>query len=479
MRKNARIFWVLFGVVILLISLTGCGSSTQLLLSNEEKATLWIVTDPTTSDGMNHLLDLRVTEFRDTHPNVTIQVEVLPAEGSQRAARLQEVREKMEQGEGPDVFLFSTRNVLTLEHPQKYTHIRAEQLIPDVEQAMYEGLFSDISLYYEADSTLGKGALNEAVMEAGTIGKARYVLPLRYDMAVYYVTEEFDTYGIHRKIFTQSLDEWMKTAIATGDQRLACGAEMANSISMYSELINYEKGEVSVSQETLTGYADLYRKVQQLVQEEIRHRSAPGIYAYAAFEQDTFPVQIAALSDALDAAAIANVRGQRLSMYPVRTLEGDVLANVDYYGAVGASCKHADVAYAFLRGFLTEPYQWENLRELPAGEQHPGLLERAFPVRDEDAVEPLWEKLKYQAEGARLVPGAESVVDAIEQVVLTQSDVQVFREEIDVVRFPVTMPEEYWQMLASYDHNAKTAPEVKNADALAASVIGQLQERLG
>ena len=117
--------------------------------------------------------------------------------------------------------------------------------------------------------------------------------------------------------------------------------------------------------------------------------------------------------------------------------------------------------------------------ELPAGEQHPGLLERAFPVRDEDAVEPLWEKLKYQAEGARLVPGAESVVDAIEQVVLTQSDVQVFREEIDVVRFPVTMPEEYWQMLASYDHNAKTVPEVKNADALAASVIGQLQERLG
>lgn len=465
-------------LIIVFFVLSGCSSTdTPAALSTTEEVTLWVVTDETTSDGMNHLVNLRAEEFAVTYPNVTVKVDILPSEEEERTVYLEEIREKMEQGIGPDVFLFSTRNVLTLEHPKKYTYLRVEQLIPDVEKAMYEGLFADISTYYKADSTLGKDALNKKVMDAGTIGKARYVLPLRYDMPVYYVTEEFDTYGIDRKIFSKPFGKWMETVIDTGDQRLACGAER-NSISVHSDLIDYKKNTATISQEELVSYAQLSRQVQLLVKDEADHRSRPLTYLYAAFDQESFPVHIASLSDALDAAAIARARGQELSMYAVRTLDGDVLADVDYYGAVGASCQNVGFAYEFLRGFLTEEYQWEDLRPLPASEQDLGLLAQAWPVRYKDAVESLWEKLKYQVESVSLVPGTSNAVDAILAVELEEADVPVLTEKIDIVRFPITMPEEYWQMLVSYDHAADSVPELPDVDALADTVIAELQATL-
>lgn len=465
-------------LIIVFFVLSSCSSTdTPAALSTTEEVTLWVVTDETTSDGMNHLVNLRAEEFAVTYPNVTVKVDILPSEEEERTVYLEEIREKMEQGIGPDVFLFSTRNVLTLEHPKKYTYLRVEQLIPDVEKAMYEGLFADISTYYKADSTLGKDALNKKVMDAGTIGKARYVLPLRYDMPVYYVTEEFDTYGIDRKIFSKPFGKWMETVIDTGDQRLACGAER-NSISVHSDLIDYKKNTATISQEELVSYAQLSRQVQLLVKDEADHRSRPLTYLYAAFDQESFPVHIASLSDALDAAAIARARGQELSMYAVRTLDGDVLADVDYYGAVGASCQNVDFAYEFLRGFLTEEYQWENFRPLPASEQDSGLLAQAWPVRYKDAVESLWEKLKYQVESVSLVPGTSNAVDAILAVELEEADVPVLTEKIDIVRFPITMPEEYWQMLVSYDHAADSVPELPDVDALADTVIAELQATL-
>lgn len=465
-------------LIIVFFVLSSCSSTdTPAALSTTEEVTLWVVTDETTSDGMNHLVNLRAEEFAVTYPNVTVKVDILPSEEEERTVYLEEIREKMEQGIGPDVFLFSTRNVLTLEHPKKYTYLRVEQLIPDVEKAMYEGLFADISTYYKADSTLGKDALNKKVMDAGTIGKARYVLPLRYDMPVYYVTEEFDTYGIDRKIFSKPFGKWMETVIDTGDQRLACGAER-NSISVHSDLIDYKKNTATISQEELVSYAQLSRQVQLLVKDEADHRSRPLTYLYAAFDQESFPVHIASLSDALDAAAIARARGQELSMYAVRTLDGDVLADVDYYGAVGASCQNVGFAYEFLRGFLTEEYQWENFRPLPASEQDSGLLAQAWPVRYKDAVESLWEKLKYQVESVSLVPGTSNAVDAILAVELEEADVPVLTEKIDIVRFPITMPEEYWQMLVSYDHAADSVPELPDVDALADTVIAELQATL-
>lgn len=478
MRRYGKILLLATGMLILLFALSGCGSSdTPMALSTTEEVTLWVVTDETTSDGMNHLVNLRAEKMKTIWPNVTVDVDILPSEEAERTAYLKEVREKMAEGAGPDVFLFSTRPVLTLEEPKRYTYLRVEQLIPDVEKAMYDGLFADISQYYNGDSALGKDALNKTVMDAGTIGKARYVLPLRYDMPVYYVTEEFDTYGIDRKIFSKPFGKWMETVIDTGDQRLACGAER-NSISVHSDLIDYKKNTATISQEELVSYAQLFRQVQLLVKDEADHRSRPLTYLYAAFDQESFPVHIASLSDALDAAAIAKARGQALSMYPVRTLDGDVLANVDYYGAVGASCQNVGFAYEFLRGFLTEEYQWEDLRPLPASEQDSGLLAQAYPVRDKNAVESLWEKLKYQVESASRTSGADRKIDAILAVELEESDVPVLKEKIDIVRFPITMPEEYWQMLVSYDYASNTVPELPDVHAMAESVIAQLQETL-
>ena len=48
----------------------------------------------------------------------------------------------------------------------------------------------------------------------------------------------------------------------------------------------------------------------------------------------------------------------------MRALDGDLVANITYYGAVGAGCETPELAYSFLRMFLLEETQWEKNRVL-------------------------------------------------------------------------------------------------------------------
>lgn len=75
---------------------------------------------------------------------------------------------------------------------------------------------------------------------------------------------------------------------------------------------------------------------------------------------------------------------------------GDLIADVTYFGAVGASCRHPELAYEFLRLFLSEDAQWEVNRSRSTQGFQAGLIAAGWPVRAEGAAEYLWQNMEFQ-----------------------------------------------------------------------------------
>ena len=66
---------------------------------------------------------------------------------------------------------------------------------------------------------------------------------------------------------------------------------------------------------------------------------------------------VGGLDFAIHNAVIAKAEGVDLGIYPLRSTDGSVTADITFYGAVTSGCKNPELAYEFLRYFLTEESQ--------------------------------------------------------------------------------------------------------------------------
>lgn len=410
----------------LLTGLTGCSIDQLQAPPIDASANIWVVTEETVTDGMNYQVNSAITQFTETYKNVTINLEILPTDKTEKAKRLDVLREQISAGNGPDIFLLPTTDVLVLSQPKEYTYQQIEPLFSDVEIAMRNGYFADLSLYYDADIDLETASLNTAIMDAGVIDGARYILPLRYNLPVIYVFEDkLNEYDISFNFTNATIEEWMDYVISQGDSILACGAEYASSKS-FSNLIDYETRKVTLSFEDVTTYLEKFRKIEELIGTQVAHRTTASLRFIDDLWKE-YPVHVDSLGSALTFYAIAQVENEALCMYPIRSINGDVIATVTYYGAISSSCKNQDIAYAFLRLFLTEEYQWELSRPQPATQQYEGLIERSWPVRIQGSAEALWKNLQKQSgkDGSKY-----SKIEANDE------SIPILSTQIDVVRFP-------------------------------------------
>jgi len=410
------------GISMLLLSamLLGAGAAEAAAASGDGPITLRLVTEKTVRDGMNAEIERLAEAFEKEHPDVTIQVNLLPTEEGEREAYIEDLKHQMEEGKGPDLFLLPTDSRLTLDEPKRYTYRSVLPLFPYVESAMEKGAFMDFHALYDADTELEKDKLKQEIIDAGTVGEARYVLPLRYTMPVFYVLDE-ELAGVDKKTLESGIDEWMKEVIETRSPELACGAEYF-SFNAFSDFLDYKSGKVTLDPEKAASYLEDYRQIETLVGKEAHHRSSATLSSYIAGTWKPFPVRIDYLEKAPVYNAIARREGTALSIYPVRSVEGDVIANVTYYGAIGADCKHPEEAYGFLRQFLTEDSQWERFR--PQQERKEGFMEAGWPVLVKGSAAPLWEILRAQ--------NSSTYFSGID---FQDADIPLLTEEIRQVRF--------------------------------------------
>lgn len=429
-------------ILCVVFLLNGCivGTEKELFNPSDEPITLWIVTEETTADGMNHQAKTLINQFYDKYKNVQINLEILPIEEPERSERLNTIISLINKGQGPDVYLLPTTDILTVEKPQKYTSIRVKPLFPDVNVTMRQGVFLDVSEMYMSDDTLGKEHLNSTIMDAGIVNNAQYVLPLRFDIPVVYVWENaIQNQEDIQEAINGGITSWMQYVIDQEDSVLACGAEY-NSLHIFSNPIDYEQKKVSLSPLVMEAYLKEYQAVQSLIGTEYKHRSAASLDTYVIDRWDRFPVQIGRLARSLVYAAIASAEDEKLTMYPLRTVEGDCMATVKYYTAIGADCEHPELAYEFCRLFLLEDSQWEKSRLKPESEQYFSLIEDSWPVRSAGSTAPLWDNLKMQISDSLIRDkGFDERRKKVMNIELLDSDISILAAKIDLACFPMCL----------------------------------------
>ena len=398
--------------ILVCAGLIPCGNSTTISEPNQQKSNqvLRVITEETVSDGMNLIAKHLANQFMTDNPDVTIQIDILPVDQDERTAYLEELEKDSKNGTGPDLYLLPTLDTLTTEEPKVYSYHRVKPVFLDVQLAMAQGKFQDISMLYDADKELEKNLLNPYIMESGVVDGARYVIPLRYNMPVLYCDKDAVS-GIDPEIFKSSFDQWMDYVLSSGSPELAYGAEYP-STNIFPELVDYSTGEVTLTSDLVDAYLTYFQQIEALVGAGTRHRSATSIEGYILGTETNFPVKVGKLNQALDYIAVAAAEGRNIEIYPIRTFSGDTIANVLYYAAIDANSQNTELAYAFLRLFLSEDAQWDTIRNTNLENSSYGLLEQGWPVRSIGSVSPLW--MRYKERITALFSGITETTGSVE-----------------------------------------------------------------
>ena len=505
MHRIKKQFFVL--LVVISIVITGCGSVKALEIndvaqmqnktadimrtsisenpvketrtpSEKHPATLWVVTEETTYDGMNAELKRIAEAFHAVHSNVEIRLDILPNEESERAIILEKIRAKIAEGNGPDVFLLPTRDILTLDHPKQYSYKRIEMLFPNVDMAMRRGVFLDIHEYYDRAALQLEG-LNNAVMDAGIVGNSRFVLPIRYNLPVIYsFDDEVKSLGLDPTDMDKPIDEWMKKVLELGEPKLSYSAEYRSLLAL-GPTFDYDNKTLQIEDNDVLAFLKDFQMLEKLIGSEKDHRNRAWLSNYLNGTLKHYPAQLSQLDSAMTFAAKAKLEGKQLSMHPVKSTSGEVVATISYYGAVGSCTKNPDLAVEFLLQFLSEESQWEQNRYPSHSEQYPGLWEQSWPVRTAFCIAKLWEAQKYQATMLNYGVSSQTVSNDLNEIALTDEDVPIISAHIDRACFGLRGKntfDAYWPALNDSSKNG--APTDVNLKDFAHTIIENLKEEL-
>ncbi len=496
---------------------TGCGGQKA-----AGKRQLWVVTEKSTWSRMNGQLYAVRQAYEKQHEDVTIRVEYLPTDEQGRATYLQQLRTEILQGGGPDLYLLPTDNTLILDEPIQYTNVEVEPLFADVHLAMGNGLFYDISRFYDRDESLGKESLNAKIMDAGVVDGKRYVLPLRYDIPVIYALKDaIGNVGLDPAVLEEDILTIMEAVYESGDTVLAAGM-LLRTFSAFSDFVDYTSGNVLLDEEILVRYmqayqnlvalaksetyitlaklnvgsyiSDSYNKIVMYVEsaDDIQFVDGEVIYTNATEKFYTYnPLWLGDMQDALAYGPVTQHAGWDTVITPVKGIGGDVVATVTYYGAIGSGCDDPELAYDFLRQFLLEESQWEANRPTKSFEkplkgsgntsnklQYAGLIEEGWAVRDTNSLQPLWLVRRKQIYTKPAYMGTQDSKQRMREIglmELQEESAPILGAEIGEVRFNTGLSDTLAEALSSLNDEKTGAPTQVDIPRLAEDLLWNLR----
>jgi len=526
-------------VFSLLLGLCGCGENDK----QNNSQTLWVVTEASNSDGMNLQAEIIAQRMEEKYDNLTVQLDVLPTDAKEREVLLKQLRTQIMAGKGPDVYLLPTGSVLTTDFLTQSKTIRGTMSIPveplfsDVVQIMRDGYFLDIQSYYENDQALNTGALKKEIMDAGILDGSRYVLPLRFDFPVVLTnTELWESAGLNQELLDSSAIDLTK-AILSQENGVAnsAGIQLSANLSLLSSPVDHGTEDVLITSQEIADYMHAYQDwkavssgaescLVETWQKIVTDRHSPaylelcqiigssphGIENITDFNNIKdysinnvswvtagLPLYTCCLSDTLQTVGMIKTEESvghtvpEIRMFPLRSSDGILSANIMYYGAVGGNCKTPKLAYEFLRQFLTEEFQWDIYR--PRAKKNAGSLksstelqcwgqvEDSWPVRAKEAAPYLWDTVKYQTLGFLSSDNREGgkVSRYVQMIELTEDDLPALSWPIDEVRFPISLKkEESIEHALSLLNEEDGTPTDADIDVLAEQVYQNLRYHL-
>lgn len=506
--------WIIFSFALcFLIQLAGCSVPVEPV--GEKR--LWVVTEETAQDGMNQQVKQMVAQFSGEYPNITVQLDILPTEETIREVTLKQLRTKIMAGKGPDVFLLPSCNARTYAtrswtiSEKQALDKTIEPLLIDPMQSMRNGVFMDISSYYDADNTLGKEALQQTVMDAGVVDGARYLLPLRYDFPVLYVDiQAVESMGIAVESLDGDILNLLDIALASKDSLFASGAEpgfcrTGSGFSLLPPVIDYDSAKVMLDPKMLALFLQKYQMLEILAAGENDTRFDPSLARYISHEKivgtykpgqdfeveqanvfpQSVPITVGTLSSAPCAAAIAQAEKRQVCMIPLLAPDGTLTANVTYFGAVGAGCNYPREAYEFLRLFLLEENQWELNRPPLKDTIYPKVklqyhpIEDGWPIRTIGSVSPIWEMTRHGVIGlSSAFESGKIRSQKIRRVQLTDADIPLLNAEIHRVYFGHILERDLADMLRGLNDPDTGKAQNINIDTVSEEFVKKVKWQL-
>lgn len=202
---------------------------------------------------------------KETGKEIQIEFFDIPEEMFEKAY------EEWKNGAGPDVIIGDYVNNGCLLYPY-----------------ISEGMFADLSGYFENDALYSSGEYVEKVLEGGRIGQDQLVFPLTFNMNMLYTSEErMNKHGIwlsedmlYEEMLTTFQDAWNE--VRDEDEYLMLNHEYYRNrypvllfqSSSGINMIDYETGEIRLSVEDFSEWVNLYESYicneYQMSREELR-----------------------------------------------------------------------------------------------------------------------------------------------------------------------------------------------------------------
>ena len=436
-------------------------------ISEEEKEELWVMYDDPLW-FVPYLIDPLCETFSQAYPDVAVRVERVPEEET----ALQQLRVQIMAGKGPDVYIIS----------------KGASLFADPYLDMANGLFEDISSYYDADEELKKEELKTTIIDAGVYEGRRYILPFFYDMPIAYVDiDQFTADGGSLDMFENGGIELIRDVLTTGNPRLATGvginmwSQQIHPFNFFPEIFDYDSYEVLITKEDVVQFL---QGVQSARAAEITENKRPVtdpelVDTKAAFGhqpiikketwRDYTSMYIGTMIDALEIAGFAKASGIEVAAIPVTASNGDLVADVPTWGAVGYGCDQIELAYEFLRLFLTEQGQWECWSGLSLS----SLFAYGWPVKTAGSATRL-SQYEYLYSKYRIL----STIYKTDTPIVTDEDITILDATIDRVQFLTAYEQKLSTIINSLNNQGTGEALPVDIDTVAADFIKELEWHL-
>lgn len=413
---------------------------------------------------LNHIAKYFMLQY----PDMTVDISYLTMDEGTRENEIQQLRVALMAGDVPDVYLLPTldENRLSL--------YELDPLFRDVNQAIRNGWFLDISSLYDADKDLHAEALHPTIMDAGRVGEARYILPLRYSAPFLLVDTEaleassLDAEAVRSGVARQVEEAVVHSGIPTYAQGFDCFS--AWPLDLFPRFCDYETEEARLDPKALSQLLTndcVLQNMRIAAYKELAKSKKAGYgvglsqyYSDPSIEfcvGESRPLHLLTLQWLFDVIPVAGAMGREVEIIPLRASDGSYNAQIDYWGAVSSACENPGAAYEFLRLFLTPEAQHGG----KLGEFDVTLpVSTGWPVRYLGYAEKEWarrrdEIMRYVGSGDK---ERQMQLAAIQ---LTDEDLPLLAEPIEHARFTCSLDEELYDIAYSFRHSESGITEAE------------------
>lgn len=477
-----RFLSLLVSLAVLCLMFASCKSEEKDPVSTVKREhdpnTLWVVSEHSLgvngSRGDNSPVFSALTRvvafYQTSHPGSKVDLQMIPAEGSEREIVLQSLRTQIMSGDGPDVFLLPSGSV-----PGSMGQQEQDGLFRDVEVCMRNGNFADLSAYYDADTELNKEELQQEIMDAGCYDGKRYVLPIRWDMPVVCADQaKLEKAGLDVSLFSKGALSAIDAVLETGDLELIFDANFLPEcvLCLFPNLLDYENGEVRLTQEEME---DFFKKRKAIADSPWPDSFEPGgtamltnLISYSRNENGEFALSgrgsyyMTTLKKCVDMVGMAKAQGVDMSVLPLPATDGSTVAEITYFGAVNAGSDKTEAAYHFLRCLLTPDVQFQTIYQGNTPSDNLDLV-TAWPVRVKGSVASEWAAAMDDMDAFAQSEVLKERIKKIHEIKPTDDDLPLLSQKLDQVRFATPLDYELYKKTKNPSGPEKDAKEFLEA----------------